>query len=83
MDNDQIINSRFSSIGPNGSKNGQVQFQLYFHVSWNSAARLQTVFGPEFSAGLNNRAGRLRVCDVATQDLSLVCCLAASFSIAR
>ncbi len=25
--------SRFSTIGLNGSKNGQVQFQLYFHMS--------------------------------------------------
>ncbi len=25
--------SHFSTIGPNGSKKGQVRFQLYFHVS--------------------------------------------------
>ncbi len=31
-----------------------------------------------FSARLDSRAGKVR--DVATQDLSLVCCLAANFS---
>ncbi len=45
------------------------------------AARLQIVLGSEFSAWLNSSAGKVR--DVATQDLSLVCCLAANFSVAR
>ncbi len=59
--------SHFSTIGPNGSKNCQEYNSSCISTwAWYGAARLQTVLGPEFSARLDNRAGRVRVHDVAT-----------------
>ncbi len=74
------LNSRFSTIGPNSSKNCQEQFQLYFHVSLvrrgtitnrSQPGILGTVWQPCWAV--------LEECVCLTLPL---CCLATSFSIA-
>ncbi len=80
LEENNTIKSRFSTIGPNGSKNCQEWFQLYFHMSLVRRGTITNRSRPGILSTVRQPCWAVRVeCVYVTLPL---CCLATSFSIA-